>query len=96
MAGFDRADTAVLQRSQAILLMPDFEGMPVALLKAMAARVVAVVRAIESDIVSSALPRLSYTPTRWALRFTSRGPSFAEPTPLSATPLEPGASAAVA
>ncbi|MDI9406535.1 MAG: glycosyltransferase family 4 protein [Chitinophagaceae bacterium] len=40
----------LLQRSQAILLMSDFEGLPVALLEAMAAGVVPVVRAIESGI----------------------------------------------
>ena len=40
----------LLQCSQAILLMSDFEGLPVALLEAMAARVVPVVRAIESGI----------------------------------------------
>ena len=40
----------LLQRSQAILLMSDFEGLPVALLEAMAAGVVPVVRSIESGI----------------------------------------------
>jgi colanic acid/amylovoran biosynthesis glycosyltransferase len=40
----------LLQRSQAILLMTAFEGLPVALLDAMAAGVVLVVRAIESGI----------------------------------------------
>jgi colanic acid/amylovoran biosynthesis glycosyltransferase len=40
----------LLQRSQAILLMSDFEGLPVALLEAMGAGVVPVVRAIESGI----------------------------------------------
>jgi len=40
----------LLQLSQAILLMSDFEGLPVALLEAMAAGVVPVVRAIESGI----------------------------------------------
>jgi colanic acid/amylovoran biosynthesis glycosyltransferase len=40
----------LLQRSQAILLMSDFEGLPVALLEAMAVGVVPVVRAIESGI----------------------------------------------
>jgi|688.fasta_scaffold05340_13 colanic acid/amylovoran biosynthesis glycosyltransferase len=40
----------LLQRSQAILLMSDFEGLPVALLEAMAAGVVPVVRAIKSGI----------------------------------------------
>jgi glycosyltransferase involved in cell wall biosynthesis len=40
----------LLQRSQAILLMSEFEGLPVALLEAMAAGVVPVVRAIESGI----------------------------------------------
>lgn len=40
----------LLQCSQAILLMSDFEGLPVALLEAMAAGVVPVVRAIESGI----------------------------------------------
>jgi colanic acid/amylovoran biosynthesis glycosyltransferase len=40
----------LLQRSQAILLMSDFEGLPVALLEAMVAGVVPVVRAIESGI----------------------------------------------
>ena len=39
-----------LQRAQAILLMSDFEGLPVALLEAMAAGVVPVVRAIPSGI----------------------------------------------
>ncbi|MCP9927195.1 glycosyltransferase family 4 protein [Cyanobium sp. CH-040] len=41
---------AVLQGSQAILLMSDFEGLPVALLEAMASGVVPVVRAIPSGI----------------------------------------------
>lgn len=41
---------SLLLRSQAILLMSDFEGLPVALLEAMAAGVVPVVRAIESGI----------------------------------------------
>ena len=40
----------LLLRSQAILLMSDFEGLPVALLEAMAAGAVPVVRAIESGI----------------------------------------------
>lgn len=40
----------LLQRSQAILLMSDFVGLPVALLEAIAAGVVPVVRAIESGI----------------------------------------------
>ena len=40
----------LLQRCQAILLMSDFEGLPVALLEAMAAGVVPVVRSIESGI----------------------------------------------
>jgi glycosyltransferase involved in cell wall biosynthesis len=40
----------LLQRSQAILLMSEFEGLPVALLEAMAVGVVPVVRAIESGI----------------------------------------------
>lgn len=40
----------LLQHSQAILLMSDFEGLPVALLEAMAAGWVPVVRAIESGI----------------------------------------------
>jgi colanic acid/amylovoran biosynthesis glycosyltransferase len=40
----------LLERCQAILLMSDFEGLPVALLEAMAAGVVPVVRAIESGI----------------------------------------------
>lgn len=40
----------LLQLSQAILLMSDFEGLPVALLEAMAAGVVPVVRSIESGI----------------------------------------------
>jgi colanic acid/amylovoran biosynthesis glycosyltransferase len=40
----------LLQRSQAILLMSDFEGLPVALLEAMATGVVPVVRSIESGI----------------------------------------------
>ena len=40
----------LLHRSQAILLMSDFEGLPLALLEAMAAGVVPVVRAIESGI----------------------------------------------
>ena len=40
----------LLQRSQAILLMSDFEGLPVALLDAMAAGVVPVVREIETGI----------------------------------------------
>lgn len=40
----------LLQRSQAILLMSDFEGLPVALLEAMAAGVVPVVRSISSGI----------------------------------------------
>ena len=40
----------LLQCSQAILLMSDFEGLPVALLEAMAAGVVSEVRAIESGI----------------------------------------------
>jgi glycosyltransferase involved in cell wall biosynthesis len=40
----------ILQRCQAILLMSDFEGLPVALLEAMAAGVVPVARAIESGI----------------------------------------------
>lgn len=40
----------LLQRSQAILLMSDFEGLPVALLEAMAAGVVPVVRSIPSGI----------------------------------------------
>ena len=43
----------LLQRSQAILLMSDFEGLPVALLEAMAVGVVPVVRAIESGIPES-------------------------------------------
>ncbi len=40
----------LLQRSQAILLMSDFEGLPVALLEAMASGVVPVVRGIASGI----------------------------------------------
>ena len=40
----------LLQRSQAILLMSEYEGLPVALLEAMAAGVVPVVRSIESGI----------------------------------------------
>jgi glycosyltransferase involved in cell wall biosynthesis len=40
----------ILLRSQAILLMSDFEGLPVALLEAMAAGVVPVARAIASGI----------------------------------------------
>ena len=40
----------LLQRCQAILLMSDFEGLPVALLEAMASGVVPVVRSIESGI----------------------------------------------
>jgi glycosyltransferase involved in cell wall biosynthesis len=40
----------ILQNSQAILLMSDFEGLPVALLEAMAAGVVPVVRLIPSGI----------------------------------------------
>lgn len=41
---------SLLQHSQAILLMSDFEGLPVALLEAMAVGVVPVVRAIDSGI----------------------------------------------
>lgn len=71
----------LLQRSQAILLMSDFEGLPVALLEAMAA---GVVRAIDSGIpelvhhehtgllvpndpiaAASALVRLSEDPGLW-------------------------------
>lgn len=40
----------LLQRSQAILLMSDFEGLPLALLEAMASGVVPVVRSISSGI----------------------------------------------
>lgn len=40
----------LLQRSQAILLMSDYEGLPIALLEAMATGVVPVVRTIESGI----------------------------------------------
>lgn len=41
---------SLLHRSQAILLMSDFEGLPVALLEAMAVGLVPVVRAIDSGI----------------------------------------------
>jgi glycosyltransferase involved in cell wall biosynthesis len=41
---------SLLQRSQAILLMSDFEGLPLALLEAMASGVVPVVRSIPSGI----------------------------------------------
>lgn len=47
----------VLQNSQAILLMSDFEGLPVALLEAMAAGVVPVVRLIPSGIPEVVLHR---------------------------------------
>jgi len=46
----------ILLRSQAILLMSDFEGLPVALLEAMAAGVVPVVRAIASGIPEVVIP----------------------------------------